>query len=236
MKLIHLLVFACFLYLLPTSLSAQGGLGNPFPLSIKVSEEVSRKPVVRAVARVYEGDSIAGQFLTDSSGIFTINMHPYRLWRIEILSKDHYQEEVEIDTRDMTNIKLVTNVAVLSKGYYEFKGVLLDQNLEYFLPDVDMKLFDRTTRRSYFETSNERGVYYFPLIPGHDYELWAVDDSFARAKANLLDCSDQIKGEDGVGVFCTSGFHLQDYKFNSESGKRTLVGTMRLQKLEAKKE
>ena len=236
MKLIRLTIFAFYLVALPFCLNAQNSDFNPIPLSIRVAESVTMEPVIKAVARVYQGDSIVGQYLTDSLGLLKLDMYPYRLWRIELISKDHYKEELEIDTRDLANIKLATNVELMRKGWFEFKGVLLDQNLEYFLPDVDMKLVDRSTKRTFYTTSNERGVYYFTLIPGHDYELWAVDDSFARAKANLLDCSDQIKGEDGVGVFCTSGFHLQDYKFDTDSGKRTLVGTMRLQKLEGKKE
>ncbi|MFK7971947.1 MAG: OmpA family protein [Bacteroidia bacterium] len=205
---------------------------NAIPHSIRVFEEVSLKPIVRAVARVYEGDSIVGQFLTDSMGIFRMQMLPYRLWRIEMVSKDHYSKEVEFDTRNLADIKLVTTIALVPKSYYQFKGVLLDEDLEYFLPGVDVKLQDRTSRRTYYNTSNERGVFFFPLIPGHDYDLWADDDSFFRAKATMLDCSDQIKGEDGIGVFCTSGFTLQDYKLDSKTGQKTLVGTMRLQKLE----
>ncbi|MEZ4687036.1 MAG: hypothetical protein R3B47_13495 [Bacteroidia bacterium] len=61
----------------------------------------------------------------------------------------------------MANIKLATTIELMRKGWFEFKGVLLDQNLEYFLPDVDMKLIDRKTKRAFYTTSNERGVYYF---------------------------------------------------------------------------
>ena len=208
---------------------------NAIPHTIRVLEEVSLKSVSRAVARVYEGDSIVGQYLTDSMGLFRLNIYPYRLWRIEVLSKGHYGNEIILDTRDLANIKLITRVTLLPKGYFQFKGVLLDENLEYFLPGVSMKLVDRTTKRSYYNLSNERGVYYFPLIPGHDYDLWADDEQYFRSRATMLDCSDQIKGEDGIGVFCTSGFNLQDYKFNSKTEMRTLVGTMRLQKLELNK-
>jgi outer membrane protein OmpA-like peptidoglycan-associated protein len=224
------------LFLITLSLHAQTGELNPIPLSIRVTEEVSLKPIAKAVARIYEEDSIVGQYLTDTLGLFRMNMYPYRKWRIEVIGKNHYKQEAEVDTRDLANIKLVTNISMMPKGWYQFKGVLLDQNLEYFLPNVNMKLIDMTKKRSFYNTSNERGVYYFPLIPGHDYELWAEDDSFFRAKATMLDCSDQVKDEGGVGVFCTSGFHLQDYKFDVELGQKTLVGTMRLQKLELNKD
>lgn len=208
---------------------------NAIPLTVRVFEEVSMAPVIKAVARVYEEDSIVGQYVTDSMGLFRMNMYPYRFWKIELVSKDHYSQTVELDTRDLADIKLVTKIALMPKSFYQFKGVLLDQDLEYFLPGVNMKLYDRTSKRSYYNTSNERGVFFYPLIPGHDYDLWADDDSFFRARATMLDCSDQIKGEDGIGVFCTSGFTLQDYKFDSNSGQKTLVGTMRLQKLELNK-
>lgn len=229
-------LFFLGLSLAPHFLQAQDSNLNPIPHSMRVYEEVSMKPISKAVVRVYEGDSIVGQHLTDTLGLVRFSIYPHRLWKLQIVSKDHYTMEDVLDTRDLADIKLVTRVGMLPKGVYQFKGVLLDEAMEYFLPNVNVKLIDETTRRTFYNASNERGVFFFPLVPKHNYTLQVDDDIYFKSKAIISDCSDKFTDDNSVGVFCTSGFNLQDYKFNTDTKQRTLVGTMRLQKLELGKE
>ena len=150
-----------------------------------VTQEQDSTPIVGAMVKLFEGDSLIAMMETDESGLFNFQLPMKKEFRIEVMKDEHFASLPLSLASHRGNIDLDTVQISLHKHDLFAGGRILNNETQQLMPDVQVILHNLSDNKLDTLITTVSGLYRFVLVPNKQYSIYAAKRGYLVGGADI---------------------------------------------------